>query len=522
MRFKVSVVAFILLLVAANSTALAQREVALRMWTEVKGTTPGDAMGWAVTAIPPNPNLPYRAAVDRAGRTYFYRLSDSTDTLARYSVRGDDLIVGDINGDGFIDGIVLVTTLGLDTVLIYPGLSGGGLDTLHPIAFGAGGLGSQLRPACVNDVNNDGKPDLVLVDDYLPDGRGRLYFFLGPVTGSTPDKVIIGDTTDTRLGIGGVAVADVNGDGLNDLIVRGAFGRLIDSNFVRVYWGASNSLPLSDRVEFHAINRDVLSMACFDANGDGIADVLYNDKDIVDNYYHVYVRLGGPAFPNAGTLKLANPGGVALYGNTIVNAGDMNGDGYADIAVGAFEADPANGVVFIYGGGPKIDGSYDAYFDLPYDADFGRSIAALGDVNGDGLADILVGAPKWFFGNYKGYWSVVLGDTAMTVTGVKGTAASNKEPTSFAILRNYPNPFNPETTIRYRLSEQASVTVEVFNLLGERVGLLIDHVLQGQGDHDVVFKAAPSLGSGIYYSRLSCTTRTGETRREVRAMTMLK
>ena len=42
----------------------------------------------------------------------------------------------------------------------------------------------------------------------------------------------------------------------------------------------------------------------------------------------------------------------------------MNGDGYADIAVGAFEADPANGVVFIYGGGPKIDGSYDAYFDL--------------------------------------------------------------------------------------------------------------------------------------------------------------
>jgi hypothetical protein len=314
----------------------------------------------------------------------------------------------------------------------------------------------------------------------------------------------------------------VNGDGLNDLIVRGAFGRLIDSNFVRVYWGASNSLPLSDRVEFHAINRDVLSMACFDANGDGIADVLYNDKDIVDNYYHVYVRLGGPAFPNAGTLKLANPGGVALYGNTIVNAGDMNGDGYADIAVGAFEADPANGVVFIYGGGPKIDGSYDAYFDLPYDADFGRSIAALGDVNGDGLADILVGAPKWFFGNYKGYWSVVLGDTAMTVTGVKGTAASNKEPTSFAILRNYPNPFNPETTIRYRLSEQASVTVEVFNLLGERVGLLIDHVLQGQGDHDVVFKAAPSLGSGIYYSRLSCTTRTGETRREVRAMTMLK
>ena len=49
------------LLVLACGSALAQREVALRMWTEVKGTTPGEEMGFTVTAIPPNLNLPYRA-----------------------------------------------------------------------------------------------------------------------------------------------------------------------------------------------------------------------------------------------------------------------------------------------------------------------------------------------------------------------------------------------------------------------------------------------------------------------------
>jgi len=504
MRFITSVVAFILLLVAAHNTALAQREVALRMWTEVKGTTPGEEMGFKVTAIPPNANLPYRAAVARNGRTYFYRLADPLDTLARYSIRGEELMVGDINGDSLLDAIVVNTSVGiptngLDTIFIYPGLASGGVDTLHPIVVPGEGLGGNLRPACIGDVNNDGKPDLILTNPTSTNYHGKLLFYFGPVTSSVPDQTLLGDTVWTDLAIG-TAVADVNGDGLNDLIVRGAFGRLIDSNFVRVYWGASNSLPLSDRVEFHAINRDVLSMACFDANGDGIADVLYNDKDTVDNYYHVYVRLGGPAFPNAGTLKLANPGGVALYGNTIVNAGDMNGDGYADIAVGAFEADPANGVVFIYGGGPKIDGSYDAYFDLPYDADFGWSIAALGDVNGDGLADILVGAPKWFFGNYKGYWSVVLGDTAMTVTGIKKGTSRDEQPESLVLLSNYPNPFNPSTTIRYSLPHRSHTVLTVYNTLGQKVAELVNGEVEA-GYHDVTFNGK-NLASGIYFYRL--------------------
>jgi hypothetical protein len=263
-------------------------------------------------------------------------------------------------------------------------------------------------------------------------------------------------------------------------------------------------------------------MAVFDANGDGVADILYNASDTTDHLQHAYVRFGGLGFPSTATLKLANPGGVATYGNTIVNAGDMNGDGYADIAVGAFEADPANGVVFIYGGGPKIDGSYDAYFDLPYDADFGRSIAALGDVNGDGLADILVGAPKWFFGNYKGYWSVVLGDTAMTVTGIKKGTPRDEQPESLVLLSNYPNPFNPQTTIRYQLREQAHVTIEVFNLLGEQVALLLDRTLENAGEHTVKFQPLPSLGSGIYYARITTLTHNGQVTRKTQAMTLLK
>jgi hypothetical protein len=96
------VVVLISLLVSLHGAALAQREVALRFWTEVKGTTKGDEMGSTVTAIPPNRNLPYRAAVARGGRTYFYGLADSLDTSERYSIRGEHLMVGDINGESLL------------------------------------------------------------------------------------------------------------------------------------------------------------------------------------------------------------------------------------------------------------------------------------------------------------------------------------------------------------------------------------------------------------------------------------
>ncbi|GAB5518607.1 MAG: hypothetical protein RhofKO_08580 [Rhodothermales bacterium] len=74
-------------------------------------------------------------------------------------------------------------------------------------------------------------------------------------------------------------------------------------------------------------------------------------------------------------------------------------------------------------------------------------------------------------------------------------------PNQFALLQNYPNPFNPSTTLAYRLAEPGMVQLEVVNMLGQRVQLLVDEQ-QAPGRYDVVFDAT-DLPSGMYLYRLT-------------------
>jgi hypothetical protein len=90
-----------------------------------------------------------------------------------------------------------------------------------------------------------------------------------------------------------------------------------------------------------------------------------------------------------------------------------------------------------------------------------------------------------------------------TSASVAAESESNNQlgtPGSFSLGQNYPNPFNPTTTIAYTLPFDAQVTLEVFNMLGERVGLLVSEHQLG-GTHSAQFDAA-RLASGTYVYRL--------------------
>ncbi len=85
--------------------------------------------------------------------------------------------------------------------------------------------------------------------------------------------------------------------------------------------------------------------------------------------------------------------------------------------------------------------------------------------------------------------------------GLHRSCKSERFRKTFSLSQNYPNPFNPSTVIRYALPKDAMVTLEVFNILGQRVALAVNEE-QKAGNHEVVFQNS-TLGSGIYFCRLT-------------------
>lgn len=95
-------------------------------------------------------------------------------------------------------------------------------------------------------------------------------------------------------------------------------------------------------------------------------------------------------------------------------------------------------------------------------------------------------------------------------------------PVSFALLQNFPNPFNPVTEIHYDLPSESRVTLRVYNLLGQLVTTLVDEI-QVAGFKTAIWNAR-DLASGVYYYQFdaSSTSDVGQTYREVKRMVLIK
>ncbi|HEY9811453.1 MAG TPA: tandem-95 repeat protein, partial [Halomicronema sp.] len=377
---------------------------------------------------------------------------------AGWSVGG----IQDLNNDGFVDLLVSAPSADANAlansgkVYVVFGKTDGGIITLSTVSAGNGGFvvngeaannltGHEVSTA--GDVNGDNLPDLIIGAKSVNGGAGKVYVVLGS-TLTTPVNL-----SSVSAGIGGFALngelnsaagnsvsdaGDVNGDGLSDLII-GAPDFSFDSSRMGagrsyVVYGSTNpsSMNLSDVAagiggfaingEAGGDNSGASVRSAGDVNGDGFADLIvgarFADNSGLADAGKSYIIFGGANLSSVDLLNVAAGGGGGFVisglsandrsGTSVSNAGDVNGDGLSDLIISSPGADAsgaidsgkayvvfgqtASGVVSLTNleagiGGFVINGANANDF-------AGDTVRSAGDMNGDGFADLVVGAPR--------------------------------------------------------------------------------------------------------------------------------
>jgi hypothetical protein len=194
---------------------------------------------------------------------------------------------------------------------------------------------------------------------------------------------------------------DLNGDGYADVAVS-AISEGGASGKVYVYFGSNKPDAVADLVMTGLTSVDQLGYslaAAGDVNGDGFADLIvgaHGNSDGGPQTGRAYVYFGGTNMDNVPDWILTGASFAERFGNTVGSAGDVNGDGYADVIVGAMfngALGSNTGRAYVFYGGP----SPNAVADLTFTGEaagnfFGCSVGTAGDVSGDGYDDVIVGA----------------------------------------------------------------------------------------------------------------------------------
>lgn len=324
---------------------------------------------------------------------------------------------GDVNGDGLAD--VAVNAPG--------NLAGGNVFSRYVVvvhgartSFGAVLIGWYVTRndgtdwgsaiGTAGDVNNDGFSDLIVGSSSFANGQtaeGRAEIFYGGGAGpySMYAHQITTSQSSTYFAWKSTTVGDVNGDGFSDVALSGPGINVntTDDGEVQLHYGSAAGLvagPKWNGTQANASFGSALA-AAGDVNGDGYADILVG-APLTGTSGRAYCWYGGPAGPATGAANWSVAAGTtgAYFGFSVSGAGDVNGDGFADVVIGApyDENDQSNeGRAYVYLGsatGLSTSPSWVVEGDQ-VDGNLGISVAGAGDVNGDRFSDVVVGEHMW-------------------------------------------------------------------------------------------------------------------------------
>jgi hypothetical protein len=322
----------------------------------------------------------------------------------------------DVNGDGYAD-LAIVGGVAVSSVYIYLG-SASGLATTPATTVTAPGLGESFgrSVASAGDVNGDGYADLVVGADYASSYTGSAYVYLGGADGLavTPAATLTGPAGASGFfGFSVASAGDVNGDGYADVIVG-----TLEAGTAYVYLGSASGLATTPSSTLIVAGGTSVA-GIGDVNGDGYGDLAVGG-DHSSGSGNVYVYLGSASgLATAPDVTLTSPegddAGLVDFGSPVATAGDVNGDGYADLIVGSDGTGIDIGSAYIYLGGPTgllTTPSTTLIGPEAVGEFFGTSVACAGDVNGDGYSDVVVGAEGQGTATQPGGAWVYLGSAA--------------------------------------------------------------------------------------------------------------
>ncbi|TXI19013.1 MAG: hypothetical protein E6Q62_05085 [Nitrosomonas sp.] len=407
------------------------------------------------------------------GTGEFERLGTSVSSAG--DVNGDgygDLIVGaritetgsygyDYSNGAGVSYVVFGHASGFDAtldLLSLDGINGFRLDS--KAAYNA----SHHEVSSAGDINGDGFDDLIIgvLNPFSPVPEDNVYRSgdVYVVFGKSSDfstsldlSALDGNNGFHLTGVSGdhlgssvSRAGDINGDGYDDVIIS-AKGYYSDNSYVLFGKadGFSASMDLSGLDGSNGFRFDgggLLVSDAGDVNGDGFDDVIINTSDYGSKYSYVVF---GKSSGFSATFDLSGLDGSNGFrfdgaGGGASSAGDINGDGFDDLIFGNPYADLA-GVGFVGGSyvvlgkasgfsatldSASLDGVGFYLEGVAAGDDLGRSVSSAGDVNGDGLDDLILGAPGADpNGESSGSSYVILGSNFVDETVYQGTPADD-------------------------------------------------------------------------------------------------
>lgn len=355
------------------------------------------------------------------------------------------------------------------------------------------------RDIYFNDINNDGKIDILSY--YEDNNENRKLTLMQNVEDFefSSEELLFEGFPD----ISSIKFYDMNNNGFKDIIASGNYQDNGYYNRQVVYYTNIDGSSFSEPQIITNIHTYSQRFIVTDINSDGRGDII---TGAWDDSITLHLNNGDNTF-TAKPIYHASTGVSKWYDPITIE--DIDNDGLGDLI---FHSGDIEGVDLNYNWLKRTDQmNFGAAF--PISRRFASNLESrdsnwkdrypvyIIDVDNDGMKDILGVSYYDPDEPYDGPYSIFWYRNELTGPVVSNEVNDQEIPVNTSLLNNYPNPFNPTTTINFELAENSRVELEIFNLLGQKVQV-VDDSFRSRGTHSVVFDAG-SLSSGVYLYRLS-------------------